>query len=136
MAEIFDFLKEITYKKNNIMDENLFVEREYNSYVINRFLSQHYDCIMQANEMNVRPYTDSKLQFDYLINTIRKNFRKAEKWLRPENLDDIACVQEFFNYSKGKARVAMEILTDKDLDMIKYKLRKGGTDNDRNIDRG
>ena len=86
--------------------------------------------------MNYRPFTDKKMQFDYLINTIRKNFRKANKWLRPENLDDIECVQEYFNYSKGKARVALNILTDNELEVIKYKLRKGGTDNGRNIDRG
>ena len=136
MLKIFDYLNAITYKKNNIMEDNLFVEKGYDPYKINKFLSEHYNCIVHVNEMNYRPFADNKLQFDYLINTIRKNFRKAEKWLRPENLDDIACVQEFFNYSKGKARVAMEILTDQDLDMIKYKLRKGGTDNDRNIDRG
>ena len=136
MPELFDYLNAITYKKDNIMEGDLFIESGYEPYKINRFLSEYFNCIMKANEMNYRPFADNKLQFDYLINTIRKNFRKANKWLRPENLDDIKCVQEYFNYSKGKARVALNILTDSELELIKYKLRKGGTDYDRNIDRG
>ena len=134
-SKFFDYLNAVTYKKKNIMDEDLFIERGYEPYKMNKFLSEHYDCIMSANEMNFRPFTDSKLQFDYLINTVRKNFRKASKWLRPENLYDISCVQEYYNYSKGKARVALNILTEKELEVIKYKLRKGGKDNDRNVDR-
>ena len=35
-----------------------------------------------------------------------------------KNLDDIECVQEYYNYSKGKARVALNILTDKELELI------------------
>ena len=89
MLKIFDYLNAITYKKNNIMEDNLFVEKGYDPYKINKFLSEHYNCIVHVNEMNYRPFADNKLQFDYLINTIRKNFRKANKWLRPENLDDI-----------------------------------------------
>ena len=136
MLKIFDYLNAITYKKRDIIEDDLYIEKGYEPYKINKFLSEHYDCIEQVNEMNCRPFTDSKMQFDYLINTIRKNFRKASKWLRPENLDDIECVQEYYNYSKGKARVALNILTDKELELIKYKLRKGGRGNDRNIDRG
>tara|TARA_Y100000593_G_scaffold72983_1_gene134065 strand:+ start:1882 stop:2274 length:393 start_codon:yes stop_codon:yes gene_type:complete len=127
-SNIFDYLNAITYKKDDIMEENLFAEQGYDAYRINKFLSEHPDCIMHTNEMNYRPFADRKLQFDYLINKVRKKFRKANKWLKAEVLDDIKYVKEYFNISTSKAKVALNILTDKQLEFIKYKLRKGGKD--------
>ena len=135
MPEMFDYLNAITYNKKNIMEDDPFAEKEYKPYYINKNLEQHIDCFKYANEMNYYPFMDNKMQFDFLINSIRKKFRKSSKWLQPEFFEYIKCVKEYFNYSNTKAKIALDILSEDDLAMIKYRVRKGGAKDDRYIDR-
>ena len=123
---LFDYLNAITYKKKDIIGDDPIAEKFYEPYKMNKALSQNQDCILYVNEMNFRPSTDKKLQFDYFINNIRKRFRKAEKWLTPESLNDIDCVKEYFKYSDEKARQALNILSDGDLVVIRETIKKGG----------
>ena len=76
--------------------------------------------------MNSRPHCDKILQFDYLINSLRKQFRRSSKWLKPDFFDDVEVVKEYFGYSTIKAKQALEILTEEQLEHIRFKLRKGG----------
>ena len=132
--KIFDYLNAITYKKENIMGDEL-VEKDYKPYRINKFLSQHLDCILFVNEMNFSSHIDNKLQFDYFINSIRKKFRKSEKWLKPEDFEAIDLVREYYGYSTPKAKEALKILGDDNIEYIRKKLYKGGTSHGRNNDR-
>tara|TARA_R100000008_G_C3542255_1_gene145472 strand:- start:108 stop:494 length:387 start_codon:yes stop_codon:yes gene_type:complete len=124
--ELFDFLNDISHKKKGIIRDDPLVEKDYKPYVINKFLSQHIDCILYVNEMNIRPHCDKILQFDYLINSLRKQFRRSSKWLKPDFFDNVEIVKEYFGYSTPKAKQALEILTEEQLDYIRFKLRKGG----------
>ena len=124
--ELFDFLNDISHKKRGIIRDAPLAEKDYNPYIINKFLSQHVDCILYVNEMNIRPYCDKILQFDYLINSLRKQFRRSSKWLKPDFFDNVEIVKEYFGYSTPKAKQALEILTEEQLDYIRFKLRKGG----------
>ena len=125
-TELFDFLNNITHKKINIMDIDNEIEKDYVHYVINKFLSQHIDTIEDADTMNSMSHLPNKLQFDYLINSIRKKFRRAEKWLKSETDLDISAVKEYYNYSNQKARDAIRILTAEEISYIKKKIYKGG----------
>mgnify|MGYP003126729108 CR=1 FL=1 len=125
-TELFDFLNNITHKKINIMDIDNEIEKDYVPYVINKFLSQHIDTIEDADTMNSMSHLPNKLQFDYLINSIRKKFRRAEKWLKSETDLDISAVKEYYNYSNQKARDAIRILTAEEISYIKKKIYKGG----------
>ena len=124
--ELFDFLNDISHKKKGVIRDDPLAEKDYKPYVINKFLSQHIDCILYVNEMNIRPHCDKILQFDYLINSLRKQFRRSSKWLKPDFFDDVEVVKEYFGYSTPKAKQALEILTEEQLDYIRFKLRKGG----------
>ena len=75
----------------------------------------HTDCLEYAYMMNGMPFMDKKMQFDFLINSIRKKFRKGEKWLKPELIDDIECVKEYFSYNNVKAKQALKILSNSDI---------------------
>ena len=132
--ELFDYLNAITYKKEDIMGDEI-IEDNYIPYVINKFLSQHIDCILFVNEMNFRSQLPHKLQFDYFINSIRKKFRKSEKWLKPEDFKAIGLVKEYYDYSTPKAKEALKILGDGDIEYIRKKLFKGGTSHGGNNDR-
>ena len=132
--EIFEYLNAITYKKENIMGDEL-VEKGYEPYRINKFLSEHLDCIFDVNVMNFCSYLDNKLQFDYFINSIRKKFRKSGKWLKPEDFEEVNLVKEYYGYSTPKAKEALKILGDDNIEYIRKKLYKGGTSHGRNNDR-
>ena len=75
--------------------------------------------------MNQRHHIDNKLQYDYLINRIRprKRFKKWDKKLDNEN---IQLIKEYYSCSNDKARVALSLLSEQQLNIIRNKLNKGG----------
>jgi molybdenum cofactor biosynthesis enzyme MoaA len=125
--DIFDYLNDIGYKKENILkDGDEILEAGYEPYRINKFLSQHIDCLFLANDMNFHNHIDNKLQFDYFINTIRKKFRQSGKWLKADQIDEIDLIKEYYNYSRPKAKEVLNLLSEENIEFIKRKLRKGG----------
>lgn len=119
----FDFVKSITYTKEDIMyDLN---ESEYESYLINRALSYHQDCLLYANEMNRRFELSNRLQYHYLLNTIRKRKRFA-KWSKPELIDDLNIVMDYYSISREKAEEYLSILNKSAIETLKKRMKKGG----------
>ena len=112
-------------KKNVFETEDDY--KDYNKFVVNRALSFHMDCILYANEMNLYPDLDSDMQYQYLLNTIRPMKRKFQPWQKAEVLKDIGCVKEYFGYSNEKAKEALRILNDEQLEQIRKHTDKGGT---------
>ena len=110
-------------KKFVITQEN---EREYPPFVVNRSLSFHHDIVMFANEMNKNPTLDSLLQYHYLLNTVRGYKRPFQKWQKREIIEDLDAVKEYFGYSNEKAKEALSILSDAQIEQIKKNLNKGG----------
>ena len=121
----FDFVKQINYGKKNLIDENPELEKEYKQYIINRALSFNYDTVLYANEMNVKNHVDSKLQFDFFLNTIRPKKRYG-KWLKRENNGILELIKEYYKCSYAKARDYTTLLDDSQLDIIKQKVDIGG----------
>lgn len=121
----FDVIKAITLTKENLLSDET-DEKGYNPFIVNRGLSYFVDCISYAQDMNVNHHIDPKLQFSYLINTIRKG-KRFSKWHKPQKDADFAAVQEYYGYNRRKTEAAMAILTDEQIDAIKKKQEKGGT---------
>ncbi len=119
----FDFVKSITYTKQDIMHD--LNESEYESFLINRALSYYQDCLLYANEMNRRFELSSRLQYHYLLNTIRKRKRFA-KWVKPEKIDDLKIVMEYYQVSRAKAEEYLNILSNREVEHIRKKMNKGG----------
>ena len=123
MSDLFkEIIPSILHNKNYVLDN----EKDYHAFVVNRALSFHYDCVLQANEMNKYPGLPATLQYQYLLNTIRGYRRPFEKWQKLEKSDSLELVKEFYNYSNEKAKAAMEVLTEDNLEAIKKSLYKGG----------
>ena len=127
MSDLFkDIIPSIQQTKKVVVTaEN---ERNYVPFVVNRALSYHVDCIMQANQMNIQPSIDNLLQYHYLLNTIRSYKRPFQKWQKKEENDNLEAIKEYFQYSNEKARDALNILTNDQLNEIKKSLQKGGLD--------
>ena len=127
MYELKDYLNAINFTKENLLkSEDKTWEKKYPPFIINRCLSMHYDTIAQANEMNGFHFLDKSLQFDFLINSIRKKKRFGGKWLSQSKLKDMEYVKEYYGYSNEKARVALSVLTKEQIELIKKSFYKGG----------
>jgi predicted metal-dependent hydrolase len=119
----FEFSNSITYTKQDIMND--LNEKEYAPFLVNRALSYHQDCILYANEMNRRFDISHKLQYHYLLNTIRKRKRFA-KWSKPQLIDDLKIVMDYYSVSRGKAEEYLSILTKSGIEALKKRMNKGG----------
>ena len=121
----FDFIKAINTSKNVMKDGDIMTEKDYIPFLVNRGLSFFQDTIIQVNEMNRLHFLDNKLQFDYLLNNIRPR-KRWSKWLKPDKIDNLELFKEYFGFSNEKAKDALEVLTNEDIEDIKSKLAKGG----------
>jgi hypothetical protein len=123
--ELKDWLNSINQTKNNLIDEDPSLEKEYAPYIINRCLSGHIDCIMFANEMNKYNFLPKKLQYDFFINIIR-NKKRFSPWIKKETIKDLDYVKNYYGYSNEKAQQALKILSKEQIDFIKSKFETGG----------
>jgi hypothetical protein len=101
-------------------------EKDYNSFVVNKALSYHVDCVLYSNQINMLHHIDKKLQYDYLLNSIRPMKRKFQPWQKPDVIGDLECIKEYFGFSNQKAKDALRILNSEQLSTIKTKTNKGG----------
>ena len=120
----FEYLNAINSTKQDIMVDDV-AEKQYNAFMVNRGLSYFYDTALLANEMNKRAHLDNRLQFDFFINTIRKK-KRFSKWMKAEEEDNIKVVKEYYGYSNEKARQALTILSNEQIEKLKAKVYKGG----------
>jgi len=125
--ELKEYLNAINHTKKNVMDsEDTMWVKKYPAFIVNKVLSGFSDTIMLVNEMNRNHFLDKDMQFQFLLNSIRSK-KRYSPFLRASKLKDIECVKEYYGYNNEKAKSALDILTKKELKLIKEKLYKGGT---------
>ena len=122
----FEFIKAINETKEDVMVDE-FTEKKYAPFIVNRGLSFFMDTIFQVNELNRNHHLDHRLQFDYLLNSVRKK-KRYSKWLKPEKLQDLDVVKEYYGFSNEKAKDALRTLPEDQLTFIKDKLNQGGAE--------
>jgi len=123
--ELKDWLNSINQTKTNIMDEDPQSKKDYPPYIVNKCLSGHLDCLLYANEMNMNHSLDKKLQYDFLINTLRTK-KRFSPWIHKDKIKDLDVVKSYYKYSNEKAEQALKILRQDQLNFIKQKLETGG----------
>ncbi len=70
-------------------------------------------------------HIDNRLQFDFLINIVRKR-KRFSKWLKNTVESDVEVVKEYYGYNNQKARQALTLLTPEQINVLKQKVNKGG----------
>ena len=124
--ELKEYLNSINITKKNLMDgDDPLYERKYPAYIINKCLAPFNETIMLVNEMNKHCHLDNKLQYDFLLNSLKKQKRFAS-WMKASKERNLEYVKEYFGYNNEKARAVLNILTDEQIATIKTKLNKGG----------
>lgn len=123
--ELKDWLNSINSTKENLIDEDPSIEKEYPPFIINKCLSGQMDALMFANEMNLHHSLDPKMQYDFYINSLRRR-KRFSPWLRKDKIKHLEAVREYYGFSTAKAEQALNILSDEQLDYIYEKLNTGG----------
>ena len=123
--ELKDWLNSINFNKENILDEDPTLAREYPPFIINKCLSGHLDCVMFANEMNKYHFLDKDMQYEFYINILRKR-KRFSPWIRKDKISDMEYVKRYYGYGNEKASQALKILSPEQINFIKSKLDTGG----------
>ena len=100
-------------------------EKSYSPFMVNRALSYHRDTALLANQMNLYPSTDKKLQYDFLLNIVRASKRPYSKWYKKAKSSDLETVKEYYGYSDSKAVEALKVLSEDQIAVMKEQLYKG-----------
>jgi hypothetical protein len=126
MYELKDYLKAVNHTKERLLDtEDEAWEKKYPPFIVNKCVAPFPDTIMLVNEINQLPHLDKKLQFDFLINSLRPR-KRYTPWLKAMKLENLEYVKEYYGYNNEKAKAALDILADEQISAIKRKLYKGG----------
>ena len=124
----FDYLNAINDTKKNVIEDSdnpELAEKLYPPYLVNRGLSFFIDTVYLANEMNRHHHLDNKMQFDFLINIVRKK-KRFSKWLKAQPDEEVEAVMDYYGYSQDKARQVVDLLTKDQITQIIERQRKGG----------
>ena len=117
----FELIKSISNSKKDILEN----EKDYNAFMVNRGLSYFPDTVIYANEMNKYHHLDGGLQYQFLINIVRKRNRFS-KWNKSTESDDIKIIKEYHGYSNEKARDVLPLLSNDNLNIIRNRIQHGG----------
>ena len=126
MYELKEYLNAINNTKENVMDtEDEMWEKKYPPFIVNKCIAPFTDTLILVNEINQLHHLDKKLQFDYLLNSIRPR-KRFTPWVKAKKLKNLEYVKEFYGYNNEKAKIALELLDEEQISAIKERLNKGG----------
>ena len=105
-----DLFKEVLpsllqHKKEVFRDDaekDLFYNR--NSYIINKALSMHFDCVLPANEMNKHFSLDGKLKHDFYLNILR-GYQRPFNYAKAKKLEDLSIIKEYYGIGNEPAKL-------------------------------
>lgn len=122
------YLTSINMTKQNVMrdlEADPSVISGYPSFIINRLLSYHKDCILIVNAINKLPHLDLQMQYEFLLTALskKKRFSKLHKAVKIEDLD---MIKQYYKYNTERALEVMELHTAEDLRQIRDQLSEGG----------
>ena len=117
-----DFLNSINQTKENLIQKDPKVEKEYVPFVVNKCFSYFPDTIFYANRMNQFSGLDKKMQYDFYIHSIAKR-KRFSKWIKSGENKDLEVVKEVYGYSDRHAKEVMDLLP---MDKLRELVQKGG----------
>ena len=128
MTSPFDFVNAFMEGKN-LFDQEGTDEKAYVPFLINRALSYNINTLFYADELNYYHRIPPRTQAKYLNSSIKRSPRKYVSWAKPDKTDDVLLVSEYYEMSLPKARQALSVMSDKDIQSIRDQMKKGGQDN-------
>ena len=124
MPELSEWLNSVNFNKKDIIQDE-YDEKQYPGFIVNKCLSGMADAVLYANEMNRLHWLDKKMQYDFFLYGLPKKKRFAP-WMKAKKVKDIDIVKQYYGYNNEKAKMALEILTDDQLDEMRIVMSGGG----------
>lgn len=126
---IFDYIRVISSKSGAMPRDSL---DEFNSvyvqHVVNLAFCRYIDTIMIVEKLCLMRKLTNLQHFDYLYNSIPKGIRNA-KWNKKEEPQiDLEVISAVYNYSINKSKDVVNLFSTTDLELLKTKLIKGGSE--------
>ena len=125
VMELKDWLNSINFTKQDLLEDDPSLKKDYPPYIVNRCLSGHLDCILFVNEMNKYSFLDKDMQYSFYLNSLRKR-KRFSPWLRKDKISDLDYVKRYYGYSNEKASQALKLLSKEQIEFIKQRLDTGG----------
>lgn len=120
----FDIINSINVTKQNLVNDEV-DEKQYPAYIVNRGLSYYADTVFYAQNINERHGLDSKLQYEYYMNSVPIK-KRYSKWSKLEDSELIEAVKFIFGYNNSRAREAISMLDEGSKQTILDSYDKGG----------
>ena len=125
MKNIFDWLKEINYKKS---PSESFTDKDWevwNSYMIHRFISMNPEFVEIANHVQEIPPQEKNMIYNIYKEYIPKN-TKWNKYIKSRvkqaNKDLVEHLKTYFKVSSREILDYLKILDNKEISIILYKM--------------
>ena len=125
MKNIFDWLKEINYKKS---PSESFTDKDWevwNSYMIHRFISMNPEFVEIANHVQEIPPQEKNMIYNIYKEYIPKN-TKWNKYIKSRvkqaNKDLVEHLKTYFNVSSREILYYLKILDNKEISIILSKM--------------
>lgn len=118
----FDIVASVSHTKQRVIGQDN--EKDYNAFIVNRALSYYPDTILHAQEMNINHHADGLMQYDYLLNSLRKK-KRFSKWFKKDKSEELDAVMRKYQCSYRKAMEIMQTLTKEQLAETKRMMNVG-----------
>ena len=115
----FVFVDSICQTKKNLLEDGV-DESEYNPFLSNRSLSYHIDSVLYAQEMNQYHFLDNRLQYEYLLHSVRQR-KRWSKWSKKDEqeLEKVGLISWRYSISAAKAKEIMTLFSDEQITTMK-----------------
>lgn len=125
MSNPFDYVNNICTSTKSIWEESM-SDKEYAPYMVNKALSQHYDTVLFAQEMNQRSHIPNRWQYDFYRHAITVKKKRFAKWHKPEKLDVVEAISNHYQINRRTAEQYISLVNKSVIDNIMETLSKGG----------
>lgn len=112
----FDFINTITYSKNNIYSQE--TAKGYVPFIVNRSLSYFIDTVLYANDMNLYPTVDPRLQYSYFLSSISRR-KRFSKWAKKLEHEDVDLIMQLYECNRTRATELLSLLSPAELESLK-----------------
>ena len=123
--QLKDFLNSINSSKENLLDADVKSEKLYLPFIVNKCLSYFPDTLFTVNQINQVPHIDKKMQYDYLLYSIRAKKRFAP-WTKKVEDSKIELLKQAYHISEKKALEIADLINEDQLAEILQSQYTGG----------
>jgi len=124
MAELKDWLNSINLNKKDIMVDE-YEEKKYPAYIVNKCLAPFPDTVFYVNEMNRLHFLDNRLQYEFLLNSVRPQKRFA-RWVKDAGDKELDMICATYKCNRNIAREYLPLLSSEQLNFMEQQLETGG----------